>query len=172
MGVRLAAVWLMACRVPVHPCGPLCELQASLPLQCLAEICKPALCRPLSMVRALQTEAEGAIATIGPAYHVTEVVGLSACIRKPLVITVSTDRTLRLWNYRDWWVLHPSVMSCRLLLPMKQCSLLCCTTVRACRLALGRRSADSSGGSDMGPRHAAWPAAFLLNGPSSVALMP
>ena len=56
----------------------------------------------VTRVQLLQTEAEGAITAIGPAYHVTEVVGLSSCIRKPLVLTVSTDRTLRLWNYRDW----------------------------------------------------------------------
>ena len=36
-----------------------------------------------------------------PSFHSGEVLGLEACIRKPLLATIGSDRTLRLWNFRD-----------------------------------------------------------------------
>lgn len=35
----------------------------------------------------------------GAGYHHGAITGLDTCVRKPLLATVSTDRTLRLWNY-------------------------------------------------------------------------
>ena len=56
--------------------------------------------------------ADGAAATgggsdasgISPAaqqFHSSAVVGLDTCLRKPLVATCSSDRSVRIWNYND-----------------------------------------------------------------------
>ena len=42
-----------------------------------------------------------------PACHSGEVVGLAACVRKPLLATISNDQTVRLWNFRDKCALLP-----------------------------------------------------------------
>lgn len=36
-----------------------------------------------------------------PPNHSGEVIALSACVRKPLLATIGSDHTLRLWNFRD-----------------------------------------------------------------------
>ncbi len=39
--------------------------------------------------------------TIAQPFHAGSIVGLDTCIRKPLVATSSTDRTVRIWNTQD-----------------------------------------------------------------------
>ena len=34
-------------------------------------------------------------------FHTAEVIAVSSCQRKPLGASISTDRTLRLWNFHD-----------------------------------------------------------------------
>ena len=34
-------------------------------------------------------------------FHSSQVTGLDTCVRKPLVATCGTDRTVRIWNYLD-----------------------------------------------------------------------
>lgn len=38
---------------------------------------------------------------MGPGSHQGEVTGLATCIRRPIVATSGTDKTIRLWNYQD-----------------------------------------------------------------------
>lgn len=34
-------------------------------------------------------------------FHSSEILSIDACIRKPIVASVSTDHTVRLWNFLD-----------------------------------------------------------------------
>ena len=38
---------------------------------------------------------------LGTNNHQGPITGLDICIRKPLIVTVSTDKSVRLWNYLD-----------------------------------------------------------------------
>ena len=38
---------------------------------------------------------------VAQSFHSSEIVGIDACIRKPIVASVSSDHTVRLWNFLD-----------------------------------------------------------------------
>jgi WD40 repeat protein len=38
---------------------------------------------------------------LGTHNHQGPITGMDICIRKPLIVTVSTDKSVRLWNYMD-----------------------------------------------------------------------
>lgn len=47
---------------------------------------------------------------VGQAFHAGEVVSLSVAIRRPLVATCSSDRSIFIWNFATWCgslLLHP-----------------------------------------------------------------
>jgi WD40 repeat protein len=37
-------------------------------------------------------------------FHSHEVTGLDVCMRKPLLATCSTDKSIRIWNFETWSV--------------------------------------------------------------------
>jgi len=49
-------------------------------------------------------------------FHSKEITGLDVCVRKPLIVTCSTDKSVRIWNYLDktleqWKEFHEEAMS-------------------------------------------------------------
>jgi WD40 repeat protein len=44
---------------------------------------------------------EPALESLSDMYHGAGVTGLDTCIRKSLIVTCSTDRTIRIWNYKQ-----------------------------------------------------------------------
>lgn len=54
----------------------------------------------------------------GPQCHCGEVLSMATCIRKPLLASISSDQTVRLWNFRDKYAgsARPSLGPCSALL--------------------------------------------------------
>lgn len=44
---------------------------------------------------------EGALAQVAQPFHVGEATGLDGCTRRPVLVTCSLDRTVRIWNTQD-----------------------------------------------------------------------
>lgn len=40
--------------------------------------------------------------TLAQSFHNGQVLGLDVCIRKPLIATCSSDKSVRIWNYETW----------------------------------------------------------------------
>ncbi|GBG61790.1 hypothetical protein CBR_g23749 [Chara braunii] len=56
----------------------------------------------LSLATSDITKADGTtMELLAQAFHSDAITGLDVCIRKPLVVTCSTDKSVRIWNYLD-----------------------------------------------------------------------
>lgn len=42
--------------------------------------------------------------TLAQSFHNGQVLGLDVCIRKPLIATCSSDKSVRIWNYETWYI--------------------------------------------------------------------
>ena len=65
---------------------------------------------------------------LSQAFHYGQITGLAVCARKPLIGSCSLDRSVRIWNFENWYVYFLSFTATKV---MQNVSYVACSTVDA-----------------------------------------